>query len=62
MGFEGFIVSTSANLSGEELINNPNDIVNFFESDDLAYYDERLGKNIKPSKIIDLESRSIVRN
>ena len=60
--FKGFIVSTSANLSGEEIINNPDDIVNFFESDDLAYYDERLGKNIKPSKIIDLESRSIVRN
>ena len=61
-GFKGFIVSTSANLSGEEIINNPDDIVNFFESDDLAYYDERLGKNIKPSKIIDLESRSVVRN
>ena len=33
----------------------------FFEYDDLAYYDESLGENKSTSKIIDLESKAIIR-
>ncbi len=59
--FSGFIVSTSANISGEENINDPNQIMNYFEYDEMAYYDEVLGNNRRPSTIIDLESRAIIR-
>jgi tRNA A37 threonylcarbamoyladenosine synthetase subunit TsaC/SUA5/YrdC len=60
-GFSGFMISTSANISGEKNINNPDEIINFFEQKDMAYYDESLGKNLTPSKIIDLETRDIIR-
>ena len=60
-GFSGIMVSTSANISGEENINNPNEIVDIFEHHELAYYDESLGVNKKPSQIIDLETKAIVR-
>ena len=60
-GFSGIMVSTSANISGEENINNPNEIVDIFEHHELAYYDESLGANKKPSQIIDLETKAIVR-
>ena len=60
-GFSGFMISTSANISGEKNINNPDEIINFFEQEDMAYYDESLGKNLTPSKIIDLETRDIIR-
>ena len=59
--FSGFLVSTSANISGEENINNPNHIMNYFEYEEMAYYDEILGDNKSPSTIIDLESRAIIR-
>ena len=59
--FSGFMVSTSANISGEENINNPNHIMNYFEYKEMAYYDEILGDNKRPSTIIDLESRVIIR-
>ena len=59
--FSGFIVSTSANISGGENINDPNHIVNYFEYEEMAYYDETLGNNKSPSTIIDLESRAIIR-
>ena len=55
------MVSTSANISGEENINNPNHIMNYFEYEEMAYYDEILGDNKSPSTIIDLESRAIIR-
>ena len=60
-GFPGFMISTSANISGEKNINNPAEIINFFEQEDMAYYDEALGKKLTPSKIIDLETRDIIR-
>ena len=60
-GFSGFMISTSANISGKKNINNPIDIINFFEYEEMAYYDESLGKNLTPSKIIDLETRDIIR-
>tara|TARA_B100001027_G_scaffold89424_1_gene61290 strand:- start:43 stop:603 length:561 start_codon:yes stop_codon:yes gene_type:complete len=59
--FSGFIVSTSANISGKENINDPHEIMNSFEYKEMAYYDEMLGSNKSPSTIIDLESRSIIR-
>ena len=55
------MVSTSANISGEQNINDINEIINYFEYDELAYYDESLGGNDKPSQIIDLESKAIIR-
>ena len=60
-GFEGLMVSTSANISGEEIINDPIEIINAFDDIDVAYYNESLGTNKKPSTIIDLASRKIIR-
>ena len=59
--FEGLFVSTSANLSGEPPIDSPQKILDFFANDNLAYYDEKLGSEMKPSTIIDLESKKILR-
>ena len=59
--FSGLMVSTSSNLSGGAIIHDPIKILKFFESNDLAYYDEKLGQTKKPSKIIDLESKSVIR-
>ena len=59
--FSGFLVSTSVNISGQQEINDINEIINYFEYDELAYYDESLGGNDKPSQIIDLESKAIIR-
>jgi L-threonylcarbamoyladenylate synthase len=60
-GFNGFIVSTSANISGKKNINDAHNIIDFFESDGLAYDDESRGENNSTSKIIDLESKAIIR-
>ena len=60
-GFSGFMVSTSVNISGQQNINDLDEILNYFEYDELAYYDESLGRNNQPSQIIDLESKSIIR-
>lgn len=59
--FPGFMISTSANISGQKNINDPQDILDIFEYDELAYYDESLGENETPSKIIDLETKRIIR-
>jgi len=59
--FDGLFVSTSANLSGEPPIDSPQKILDFFANDNLAYYDEKLGSEVKPSTIIDLESKKILR-
>ena len=55
-------VSTSANLSGESVFNCPKELIKCFDSDILAYYDAPLGTNKKPSKIIDLETRKVIRD
>jgi len=60
-GFNGLMVSTSANISGEEVINEPSLIIKNFANDNLAYYDEILGDEAKPSTIIDLHSKEIIR-
>lgn len=59
--FSGFMISTSANISGKRNINNPQEIIDIFEYDELAYYDESLGDNISPSQIIDLETKTVIR-
>ena len=59
--YKGFMVSTSANLSGQSNINCPNKILETFKDDDIAYYDESLGDHSKPSQIIDLETGIIIR-
>ena len=60
-GFSGLMISTSANISGEEAINDPIEIINTFDDIDVAYYNESLGTNRKPSTVIDLASRKIIR-
>ena len=55
------MISTSANISGQKNINDPQDILDIFEYDELAYYDESLGENKTPSQIIDLETKRIIR-
>ena len=60
--FNGLMISTSANISGEEPINNLDQIIDTFDDMDVAYYDALLGDNNSPSKIIDLETRNIIRN
>ena len=56
------MISTSANISGQKNINDPQDILDIFEYDELAYYDETLGKNKSPSQIIDLETKELLEN
>ena len=59
--FSGFMVSTSANISGQKNLQKPEEIINFFEHDGIAYYDELLGTNKNPSIIIDLETKAVIR-
>ena len=55
------IGSSSSAASGKENINDPVKILDFCEYEEMAYYDECLGKNTSPSKIIDLETKTIIR-
>ena len=59
--FESEIVSTSANISGEKEIKNKNDIVNFFNYEDVAIFDENLGNLKRPTKIFDLKLKKYIR-
>ena len=59
--FSGIMVSTSANISGQKNLQKPEEIINFFEHDGMAYYDELLGTNKSPSRIIDLETKAVIR-
>jgi tRNA A37 threonylcarbamoyladenosine synthetase subunit TsaC/SUA5/YrdC len=59
--FSGILVSTSANISDHPPMNNPLQILETFGNKDLAYYDAELGTSVKPSTIIDLETRKIIR-
>ena len=60
-GFKGFMISTSANISGQENLQNSKQIIDTFDDIDLAYYDAPLGSNNKPSKIIDLDTKKVIR-
>ena len=59
--FGSEIVSTSANISGENEIKNKDDIVNFFNYEDVAIFDDNLGTLKKPTKIFDLKLRKYIR-
>ena len=59
--FGSEIVSTSANIGGEKEIKNKDDIVNFFNFEDVAIFDERLGYLKKPTKIFDLKLKEYIR-
>tara|TARA_B100001027_G_scaffold94896_1_gene65143 strand:- start:952 stop:1500 length:549 start_codon:yes stop_codon:yes gene_type:complete len=59
--FGSEIVSTSANMSGENEINNKDDIVSFFNYKDVAIFDDNLGNLKKPTKIFDLRLKKYIR-
>ena len=59
--FSGFMISTSANISGQKSLQDPEEIINSFEYDEMAFYDELLGTNSSPSTIIDLETKAVIR-
>ena len=59
--FGSEIVSTSANISGENEIKNKDDIVNFFNYEDVAIFDDNLGNLKKPTKIFDLKLKKYIR-
>jgi L-threonylcarbamoyladenylate synthase len=55
------ILSTSANISGKEQINDIEAIQEIFDFDDVALYTEQLGNKMKPSKIIDYVTGKVIR-
>ena len=59
--FRSEIVSTSANLSGKKELKTKDDIARFFNYDDVAIFDEKLGNLTKPTKIFDLKLNSYIR-
>ena len=59
--FGSEIVSTSANISGEKEMNNKDDIVRFFDYEDVAIFDDNLGNLKKPTKIFDLKLKKYIR-
>ena len=59
--FGSEIVSTSANLSGENEINDKDDIVSFFNYEDVAIFDDSLGNLKKPTRIFDLKLKKNIR-
>ena len=60
--FNGIMVSTSANISGLDHLNNIDEIMSVFNESDVAYFDDKLGNNNKPSRIIDLHTRAVIRD
>ncbi|MDB4661247.1 L-threonylcarbamoyladenylate synthase [Gammaproteobacteria bacterium] len=60
--FNGIMVSTSANISGQNNLNYIDEILSVFNEPDVAYFDDKLGNNNKPSKIIDLHTRVVIRD
>ena len=54
-------ISTSANISGTEYANNLNEICNTFKSNEVALFNHQLGGISKPSKIIMLKSKKVIR-
>ncbi len=60
--FNGLFVSTSANISGEKNIDLVEDLIKTFHHEDVGFYNAKLGNNIKPTRIIDLNTREIIRD
>tara|TARA_B100000614_G_scaffold92793_1_gene83898 strand:+ start:390 stop:941 length:552 start_codon:yes stop_codon:yes gene_type:complete len=58
---EAPFISTSANISGTEYANNLKDICNTFKSNEVALFNHQLGGISKPSKIIMLKSKKVIR-
>ncbi len=54
-------ISTSANMSGTGYANNLKDICNTFKSNEVALFNHQLGGISKPSKIIMLKSKKVIR-
>lgn len=59
--FGSEIVSTSANISGEKALKSKDDIVDIFNYEDVAIFDERLGGLKKPTRIFDLKNKKYIR-
>ena len=55
------MISTSANISGEQNIFDLDDIRNTFNDPNVALFNKPLGKTKKASTIIDIESMQIIR-
>ena len=63
--FEAFnnpIISTSANISGNDTINNIEEFKADFDFNDVAIYNKPLGNLSKPTPIIDLETKEVIRD
>ena len=54
-------ISTSANISGTEYASNLKNICNTFKSKEVALFNHQLGGISKPSKIIMLKSKKVIR-
>lgn len=59
-GFDGFIVSTSANPAGLEPARHLDDAMNYF-GDSVNYLDGDLGLSSQPSRILDAETGAVIR-
>ena len=55
------IISTSANLSGEMICRNIEEIKTVFNGKIFGAFDGQLGDEKKPSKILDLENNEYIR-
>ena len=55
------ITSTSANISGKKISSNIDEIIKEFDFEDVAFYNKPLGHLNKPTPIIDLHTKEIIR-
>ena len=60
--FNNPIISTSANISGSDTINNIEEFKADFDFNDVAIYNKPLGNLSKPTPIIDLETKEVIRD
>ena len=61
-GFKNPIISTSANISGSNILNKIEEFEVDFDFDDVAIYNKPLGNLNKPTPIIDLENQEAIRD
>jgi len=59
--FNGPITSTSANISGQKILSNIDEIIKDFDFEDVAFYNKPLGHLNKSTPIIDLYTKEIIR-
>ena len=60
--FKNPIISTSANISGRDPIDNIEEFKVDFDFNDVAIYNKPLGNLNKPTPIIDLENKEVIRD